>query len=1082
MSSPKFAPSTAQDVPAVNPASPAPPTKAASIDTTAGESAAAPGTGSVACVIEMMHQGVLYGHVLHTAKLSAPLRLALLDGGVLLRQFAPDPEPADRAGSEDGKRYFQVPIPQELFDGKSHDFSVQVRDDAGTVLARAALTQSLPKAGGKTRQEPVKGHADGIQGPFVEGWAYDPEDPDTPVAVEILCDGVAVTRGVANRSRNDLIKAGMGASGFHIRIPTSLFAAHNAVLQVRETRTGTLLPGPQLSLEVPAEIEAQITGVEGAFVVGWVHDPGLFGAAPEVEIWVDGEQADRCVASEMRVDGNGHIFRSRLPDKFLDARPHEIFVSMPSLNRTVATSAVIIPASLTPIEGLQRYAGNAYLKGYLSPIGPLRYESLRKSLKKLHERAQHAKGNDTAAILRDISRIALGHDQVIRGFEDPYQQNFEPIDFSAHDKPKVSIVIPVHNKFGVTYNCLASIAAADNNATYEVIVVDDGSTDQTTEIAGIVNNVTVVRHKAAQGFVGACNAGGEKARGEYIVMLNNDTEVMSGWLDELLEPFSRFDKVGMTGAKLIYPDGRLQEAGGIVWGDGQPWNVGRNGNARDPRYNYSRQVDYLSGACLMLPTALWKTLGGFDRHFAPAYYEDTDLAFRVRAAGFRTVYTPFCEVIHYEGVSNGTSTAGSGLKRFQAINEPKFKARWILSYRNNGLLGRDAAHVVQDRNVVMRALVLDAQTLTPDMDAGSYSATQELRLLQSLGFKVTFVPANLAYMGGYTEALQRMGVEVLYAPFVNSMQEVIEQRGPEFDLIYIARYGVAEPVIDTIREKLPRAKVILNIHDLHFLREIREALLEKNPELMQKAIATRDAELALMRKVDLVVSYSPVEHAVIQSHNLDSTKVASVPWVVEAADKVPPFDARKDIAFLGGFGHRPNAEGVEWFVKEVMPLLRHKLPGARFLIYGSKAPDSLKALLATDIVLKGFVKSTEEVYDGARVFVSPLLSGAGLKGKVVGAFARGIPQVMTPTAAEATGAANGQHAMIVSKPADWADAVAKLYNDRAAWERMSQLGLQLAREEYSFAKGQEVMLQALHTAGALATSQNETLWSKCPIQ
>src|SRR5438477_13099488 len=116
----------------------------------------------------------------------------------------------------------------------------------------------------------------------------------------------------------------------------------------------------------------------------------------------------------------------------------------------------------------------------------------------------------------------------------------------------------------------------------------------------------------------------------------------------------------------------------------------------------------------------------------------------------------------------------------------------------------------------------------------------------------------MAYLGGYTEALQRMGVEVIYAPFALSMSEVIERRGPEFNLFYIARYGVAQSIVDSIRARAPEAKIILNIHDLHFLRELREALLSKNPQLMQKAVSTRESELAVMRKVDLVVSYSEV--------------------------------------------------------------------------------------------------------------------------------------------------------------------------------------------------------------------------------
>jgi O-antigen biosynthesis protein len=278
-----------------------------------------------------------------------------------------------------------------------------------------------------------------------------------------------------------------------------------------------------------------------------------------------------------------------------------------------------------------------------------------------------------------------------------------------------------------------------------------------------VPGVRFFRHEKAQGFIRSCNDGAKTARGAYVLMLNNDTEVSSGWIDELLYVFEHFNDVGMAGAKLLYPNGQLQEAGGIVWNNGDPWNYGREGNPREPRYNYTRQVDYLSGACVMLRKALWDELRGFDERYVPAYFEDADLAFRVRERGLKTFYTPFSQVIHFEGISSGKSVT-SGAKRFQEVNRPKFKARWSRAFKNNGAIGRDP-DLNKDRNIRFRALVIDFTTPQPDRDAGSYAAVQEIRLLQSLGFKVTFVPDNLAYLAKPTEDLQRTGVECIYAPF-----------------------------------------------------------------------------------------------------------------------------------------------------------------------------------------------------------------------------------------------------------------------------------------------------------------------------
>lgn len=912
----------------------------------------------------------------------------------------------------------------------------------------------------------IRGHFDGLQGAVVAGWAQDPSRPEKRLTIELFEGRKLLARQDASLFRADLKEAGIGdgAHAFEISLPQALFdgEAHRlSVLAEGKHR----LTSTDFEFRSLATLALQAVELEGGILAA--HLPASMVGRNPVRLQL--RDNHKLIADQpIQHDGAG-LVRIALPADSLDGMPHLFSLAAGDPVALIGELAVITPPLHAPDEVQRRHSG-PQVKAGLSAMAALRYESLRLGLTRCL-----ADEPPESGLARRLDALVKAHEQVVRGFGSADSQ-FAPLEFPRHDAPDVSIVMPVHNKFAVTYNGLASLLLADNKASFEVILVDDGSTDETLGVPELISGIQYVRHDEAQGFVRSCNHGASHAKGRYVVMLNNDVEVTNRWLDELIWPFEQFERVGLTGSKLLYPDGRLQEAGGIIWGSGAAWNYGRKGNPFEPRFNYTRQADYLSGASIMLPRDLWKELGGFDEAFAPAYYEDTDLAFRVRRAGFKTLYAPLSQVVHFEGVSSGTSVE-SGIKQYQKVNQPKFRARWAADYRNNGIEGSQP-DLVKDRNVSLRALLLDSQTPTPDKDAGSYAALQEMRLLQSLGFKITFASESLIYQGQYTEALQRMGVECLYAPYYVSLQQIVQGRGAEFDLIYITRYSVATNIIDTVRKWAPRAKVVLNNADLHFLREMRSAIANGDKAKLRASLETRNAELAVMNKVDLVLSYNEVEHAVIISHNVDSTAVAKCPWVVDLPEQVPPFAARKDIAFLGGFGHQPNVEAVVYFVEQVMPLLRKRLPGANFLVYGSNVPDSIRALATADIVVKGYVPDVAQVYDTCRVFVAPLLSGAGIKGKVIGALARGVPSVLSSVAAEGTEIRSGLEAFVAPNPTAWADQITKLYQDERAWIAMSGSARRFAAERFSFEQGRSVMRLAMEGVGIYCHPDGAALYQR----
>jgi GT2 family glycosyltransferase/glycosyltransferase involved in cell wall biosynthesis/SAM-dependent methyltransferase len=850
-----------------------------------------------------------------------------------------------------------------------------------------------------------------------------------------------------------------GIEAWQLPLPDARFGAEATVIEAVERATGRHVTGsPLLLLDAPWQAAGAITGIEGTSVVGWVADTTRPDMALSVCLFVDGASYQTVLADQPH-GANFNGFRFVLPASVLDGQAHRIAVRLAENGILVGETAEMLPSALTPWSSIARYGG-LNLPARLSTAASYRYEALR-----AHARAQAEIAKAPAdeqrwrAVLFGQSFDA--HERVLIGLD--RTPNLHPLAFPVIEKPKVSIVIPVHNKLAVTHNCLAALILAYNKASFEVIVVDDGSTDGTTELSALVSGIRVCRHEKAEGFVAACNLGAAEARGDYIVLLNNDTEPTAFWLDELVFVFDGFDRVGLVGSKLLYPDGKLQEAGGIIWGDGSPWNYGRLGNPAEPRFSYTRQADYLSGAAMMAPRSLWQELGGLSEEFRPAYYEDTDFCFKVRRAGYRTVYAANSIVFHFEGISSGTSTA-SGMKRFQEVNRPKFLRKWRNEYRGHGT-DHASADLEKDRGTVLRALFIDAEPPRPDTNAGSYAAIQEMRAMQALGAKVTFLPENLAYLGAYMHDLQRAGIETMYAPFVYSVEEFLARRGNEFDIVYITRYMVAARHIEAVRRFAPQAKILFCNADLHFLRELRQAIAGADQQEITAALATRDAELRIMREVDVTLSYSEVEHAVILSHNLNSTTVAVCPWIVSVAEQVPGFADRADVAFLGGFGHPPNLAAVNYFVREVMPLLRRSGVELRFLVYGSGAPPELEDLECDDVIIKGYVENVAAVYETCRVFVAPLMSGAGMKGKVVDALSYGVPCVLSPVAAEGIGLSEGGEAMVARTPRDWCSAVLDLYNNEILWNKVSQRAQEFTRRRFSFERGVDQMRAAVEAAG-----------------
>lgn len=763
----------------------------------------------------------------------------------------------------------------------------------------------------------------------------------------------------------------------------------------------------------------------------------------DLVLCIDGAQVQ-----QIHIDHNDTIIR--LPNRYLNGHVRHLSLKDKSGSVTVFEAHQLMPAIVTP-EDVMRRESAAPFPTTLFAQTPGRYAALKATL------AHATPETDLAQLSHALNTVEGGHENIV----------LSSLHFPRVKAPDVSIIIPAHNKVELTYLALCSLLLAHNKASFEIIIVDDASTDETAMLEEIVAGVTVVHNTTAQRFVRACNKGASMARGRYIALLNNDVEVTVGWLDALLDAFDRFDNVGLVGSKLLYPNGDLQDAGGIVWGSGNPWNYGNRQNPNEPRFCYARQTDYLSGAALMLPAKLWQQIGGLSSMFEPMYFEDTDLAFKVREAGHATWYVPSSLVYHFEGMTSGTDVT-AGFKKYQEINRPKFKRRWADAYSRHGAEGQDP-DLEKDRGIVGRVLFIDYAPPRADKDAGSYAALQEMRLVQSLGYKVTFVPTNMAHLGRYTEDLQKGGIEVIHAPFYMNVSEYLTRHATDFDAFYITRYYVAQEVLHHIRSLAPQAKVIFNNADLHFLRELRTAHSEADNGKLDRARQTRTEELQVIQNVDVVLSYTDVEHSVIQAYSDGQACVLKCPWVVEVPTEVHDLSKRSGMSFLGSFRHHPNTEGVSWFVRTVMPALDAADVNLPLTIYGSGMNDDIRALASERVHPYGFVHDLADAYDRHRIFVAPLLSGAGIKGKVMSALAHGIPCVISPIAAEGIGLRSGHDCLIAEQPNDWVKALGRLQLDDDLWLELSRNARNYMRQAYSFEGGREKMRRAFEAVDMFAS-------------
>ncbi len=637
---------------------------------------------------------------------------------------------------------------------------------------------------------------------------------------------------------------------------------------------------------------------------------------------------------------------------------------------------------------------------------------------------------------------------------------------SAHpaELPSMSFIVPIFNHLDYTENCLKQmLETIPSDMDVEIIIIDDASTENgipetLKQWEDRDSRVRVYRNPENIGYLMSCNYGASLATKEVVVMLNNDTLPQPGWIQALARTFVDFPDAGAVGGMLIYPDGRLQEAGAAVFNIGNAWNVGRFEDPNNPAFNFVRKVDYVSGALLATPRRLWEQIGGFDEHFRPAYYEDNDYCFAVRAAGYEVYFQPECRITHFEGISSGTDTTDKdSVKHYQTVNHKKFLTKWgdVLKHQppsppNVSLDTILQTTLIGSRSDKRRVLICAPVMPEFDRESGSRRFAHFVDMFLELGWSVTLLIQNPNQGQRYTHLLRQRGVAVFGGVPYFTEPETLLQNG-NFDLVMGVFWEFGEYLLKFVEKLSPKPKLIVDTVDLHFVRNVRGAFVDgEDTGLDTEQGKNIVRELNVYGRADGVLTVSEKEAHMLNQMFIQRPNAFCIPDMESLESSPIPYEERRGILFVGNFRHPPNVQAFDYLMQDILPLLDlDVLRDHPLYIVGNDMQRFLgksSQVKIPNVHMVGWVPSVIPYIEASRITIVPLKVGAGTKRKLLQALMVGTPSVSTVVGVEGMNLEHGKQVLVADSAEDFAQSITTLLYDKPLWHSIAAQGRELIHQ------------------------------------